>query len=227
MKKLIILLLLISFSCKIGQNEYQTKNENITVYNINDQVPINSKKIRSIKYNRNIIKKNLDYDSLIEKAKEEAIKNNGNAIKIVYHKPLEGNRKSIHIIKFDILKVNSSQIDNKRDVDDSIKFNDYANINIYRYGGGYFIGYELHIGDSVVKIRNNLKITIKVKKAAKYLIWVNNKKEETVELDILLGKDYYIKCGTKVGFFAGIPEFKVMDNTLGKKEFDSFFPRKQ
>ncbi|QSB26506.1 hypothetical protein [Flavobacterium sp. CLA17] len=45
MKKLIILLLLISFSCKTGQNEYQTKNENITVCNINDQVPINSKKI--------------------------------------------------------------------------------------------------------------------------------------------------------------------------------------
>ena len=99
---------------------------------------------------------------------------------------------------------------------------DCALLHIYRKSSmaGAAISYDLYMGDEkIFRAKNKSKTTIKITKEE--LITLKAKTEKTVEiaLDIELGKEYYVRCGMKMGVLVGRPDMKIVDNDTGKAEF--------
>ena len=104
------------------------------------------------------------YEGVINKAKAEAQKIGGNAIKITEHKAPSLSGSSGHQIHAQILKV--ADVSKIQQDDQIIRDVDYAVINVYRFNGvGPIINYDLHLGDTVIcRVKNNYKTSVQVKK---------------------------------------------------------------
>lgn len=231
MKAFTILLTILLISCKsktniLNINNSKEKNQKVILYNLNDKIPTNSKKLGVIKFGQNFITPNLDYDTLIQNAKDEAINRNGNAIKILFYKPLNTLfNNTTYLIKIQILKIDINTNNANIELKDSIKLKNYALIHLYRYSGGGLVNYKLHIGDSIINVKSNFKRTIKIKEEGKYAIWTKTEKRSEINLSVHLGREYYVKCGAKLGILIARPKLELMDSIIGKKEYNFFISK--
>jgi hypothetical protein len=86
---------------------------------------------------------------------------------------------------------------------------------------GAAIGYDVHIdNDFLYRARNNSKTTIKITKEGMATIWAKTESRVDVPIDIQFGREYYIRCGIRMGALVGRPVLEIMDNHTGKSEFD-------
>ena len=172
---------------------------------------------------------NCSYETVIDKAKMEARKVGGNAIKIIEHKPPTIMGSSCHRITAEILRIEN--IDNFiPKVEEEILLDvDYAILNVYRNGGvGALIAYDLKLGDSVIcRVRNNFKTTLHIKKDGLNTLWAKTEAKSEVPIDIKIGKTYYLRCGITMGAFVGHPKLELIDSKTGSAEFESFKSKNQ
>lgn len=172
---------------------------------------------------------NCSYETVIDKAKMEARKVGGNAIKIIEHKSPSALGSSCHRITAKILRIEN--IDNYAPgVEEEILSDvDYAILNVYRYGGaGALIAYDLNLGDSVIcRVKNNFKTTLYIKKDGLNTLWAKTEAKSQVPIDIKMGKTYYLRCGITMGAFVGHPKLELIDIKTGKPEFESFKAKNQ
>src|SRR5665647_156074 len=140
---------------------------------------------------------NCSYETVIDKAKMEARKVGGNAIKITEHKLPTALGSSCHRITVKILRIEN--IDNyiSKVEEEILSDVDYAILNVYRYGGaGALIAYDLNLGDSVIcRVKNNFKTTLHIKKDGLNSLWAKTEAKSEVPIDIKMGKTYYLRCG--------------------------------
>jgi len=101
---------------------------------------------------------------------------------------------------------------------------DYALLHVYRFrGAGSLINYDLKLGDSTVcRIRNNFKTTLKIKKEGLNVIWAKTETKKELPIDVVHGKQYYLRCGIGIGAFVGRPTLEFVDYNTGRQEFESF-----
>ena len=172
---------------------------------------------------------NCTYDIVIDKAKLEARKAGGNAIKIIKHRPPTALGNSCHRITAMILKVKNIENYTPQVEEEVLLDVDYAILNIYRYGGaGALISYDLYLGDSVIcRVKNNFKTTIHIKKDGLNTLWARTEAKSEVPVDIKLGKTYYLRSGITMGAFVGRPKLELIDSKTGKAEFESFKAKNQ
>lgn len=172
---------------------------------------------------------NCSYETVVDKAKMEARKVGGNAIKIIEHKSPSALGSSCHRITAKILRIEN--IDNYAPgVEEEILFDvDYAILNVYRYGGaGALIAYDLNLGDSVIcRVKNNFKTTLHITKDGLNTLWAKTEAKSQVPIDIKMGKTYYLRCGITMGAFVGHPKLELIDSKTGKPEFESFKAKNQ
>nr|WP_319569649.1 hypothetical protein [uncultured Draconibacterium sp.] len=205
------------------KNEPLDYTEKVAVIELSQAIPSGADELGEIKIGDAGFSTNCSWEVVIEKAKEEARKVGGNAIKITEHKLPSIMGSSCHRIKAKILK-----IDNPEDLiqeEEVLTLDvDYAILNIYRYSGaGALVSYDIHLGDTVIcRVKNNYKTTVHVTKEGLNSLWCKTEAKTEIPIDIEMGRTYFIRCGIKMGFFVGHPTLELMDYKTGKVEFDAF-----
>jgi hypothetical protein len=240
MKQLSILLigcLLMLSSCgpkistTIGKNYTSTDyREEIRVFGIEDSFPTSFEELGVVKIGDTGFSTNCGWELVIEKAKIEARKVGGNALKITEHTPPSFLGSSCHRITAKILKV--EHFDNlpvNAPVDSTLINADYAVMHFYRHSGvGAIINYDLHLGDTILcRGRNKWKKTIKIKKDGLNTIWAKTESKAELPINIKMGHEYYIRCSVTMGMFVGHPKLELVDSQTGRLEFESIKPSKE
>lgn len=195
----------------------------VRVYNLNDSLPSGSEIIGTLKTGDNSFAMNCEWQALLETAKLEARQIGGNAIKITEH--LQPNAVSTcPRIKANILRFERPDTIPIIEMRDSATTDaDYALLHVYRYSGaGALIGYDLHLGDSVIcRVSNKWKKTFKIREEGLKILWAQTEVKKEVSVNFQHGKEYYLKCGITMGVMVGHPKLVLVDNTTGKAEYAS------
>lgn len=199
-------------------------DQEVVVFGLNQEVPDSAQVLGQVKVGDTGFSTNCGYDVVIDKAKLEARKVGGNAIKIIEHNPPTALGSNCHRITANILKVQHIEDYQFEEEEEALLDVDYAILNVYRYSGaGALVGYDLHLGDSVIcRVKNNYKTTIHVKNEGLNTLWAQTEVKAEVPIDIKYGKTYYLRCGITFGAFVGHPKIELVDSKTGNSEFESF-----
>ena len=228
------LILLSSCSPKISTNLSKTytpldyKQEIVTI-GLSESEPDNLEVLGQVKIGDTGFSTKCGYDIMINKAKLEARKAGGNAIKIIEHKPPSAFGSSCHRITAKILKIEDIENYISKVEEEVVLDVDYAILNVYRYrGAGALVGYDLHLGDSTIcRVKNNFKTTLHIKKEGLNTLWAKTEAKSEVSIDVKMGKTYYLRCGITMGAFVGRPKLALIDSKTGRPEFQSFKAKNQ
>lgn len=143
------------------------KEEGI-VLGLADEIPSSAIEIVPIKIGDSDFSINCNWEAVIEKAKTETRKAGGNVVKIVEHKKPDA-LSSCHRITAKILKIENKQelqtIKQSKNVIVDSTWN-YAVLYVFRpTGSGILVGYDLHLGDSILcRVKNNSAQKIELRK---------------------------------------------------------------
>ncbi len=197
--------------------------QEVVVIGLNQAEPEAAEVLGTVKIGETGFTTKCSYDIVIDKAKLEARKAGGNAIKIIEHKPPSAFGSSCHRITATILHIENIEKFAPEE-EDTLLDVDYAILNVYRYGGtGAMVAYDLYLGDSVIsRVRNNFKTTLHITKEGQNTLWAKTEAKSEVPIDIKMGRTYYLRCGISMGAFVGHPKLELVDNREGKLEFESF-----
>ncbi|MGQ1948700.1 hypothetical protein ACT3CD_16535 [Geofilum sp. OHC36d9] len=203
--------------------------QDIVVIGLDQSEPDNSEVLGQVKIGDTGFSTKCSYDIVIDRAKLEARKAGGNAIKIIKHAPPSAMGSTCHRITAKILKVENIDNYTSKAEEEVLLDVDYAIINVYRYSGaGALVSYDLFLGDSVIcRVRNNFKKTIHIKKDGLNSLWAKTEAKSEVPIDVIMGKTYYLRCGITMGAFVGRPKLELVDSKTGKSEFESFKAKNQ
>jgi len=203
--------------------------QDIVVIGLDQAEPANAEVLGQVKIGDTGFTTNCGYDIVIDKAKLEARKAGGNAIKIMEHTPPSAMGSSCHRITAKVLKVENIENYTPKTEEEVISDVDYAILNVYRYSGaGALVSYDLYLGDSTIcRVKNNFKTTLHIKKDGGNSLWAKTEAKSEVPIDIKKGKTYYLRCGITMGAFVGHPKLELVDSKTGKAEFVSFKAKNQ
>lgn len=203
--------------------------QDVLVIGLNQPAPDGTEILGQVKIGDKGFTTNCSYETVIDKAKMEARKVGGNAIKIIEHRPPSALGSSCHRITARVLRISGIENYVAEDVEEILPDVDYAILNVYRYGGtGALISYDLKLGDSVIcRVRNNFKTTLHIKKEGFNTLWAKTETKSEVPIDLKYGKTYYIRCGMTMGALVGRPKLELTDHKTGKAEFESFKAKHQ
>lgn len=204
-------------------------DDEIAVVGLEDPAPDGAEMLGEIRIGDSGFSTKCTYEDVIDQAKLEARKVGGNVIKITEHKLPSAFGSSCHRIQAQILRVADLSVIQQEPDNDFIPDVNYAIINVYRYGGpGALINYDLYLGDTVIcRVRNNFKTSVQVKKMGLNTIWAKTESKAEVPVDIEPGREYYVRCGIRMGAFVGRPSVELVDRKTGKSEFESFNAKNQ
>lgn len=199
--------------------------EEVKVISITDRAPSDAQYLGTVKIDDNGFSTNCKWDVIIAKAQAEARKVGGNALKILDHYPPVAMGSSCDRIVARILKVDPASTAAAPLSDPSAS---YATLNLYRpKGAGALIGYDVYFGDSLIcRMKYNSAEQVRIYK--KGLNTLSAKTEVTAELpvDIEFGREYFIRCTIQPGVMVGRPLLQVVDEEIGKGQFNVIYKRK-
>lgn len=234
----LILLFILFNSCSLKITTSITKSyqpldykKDVVILQLNQEIPEGTETLGEVKIQDSGLSVNCGYDVAIEKAKTEARKVDGNAIKIIKHKKPELLGSSCHRITAKILKINDIEsYVSENASDEELLDVDYAILKVYRENSfsGAVVGYNLRLGDSVIcRVKNNFKQTIHIKKDGLNTLWAKTESKVEIPINIKHGKTYYLRCGVKMGAFVGRPSLELVDSSTGKYEYESIKTKQQ
>lgn len=233
---LIVFAMIIFSSCNPKISTNISKNyppldykHEVVVISLDQTEPENVEVLGQVKIGDTGFSTNCGYDIVIDKAKLEARKAGGNAIKIIEHNPPTLMGSSCHRLTARILHIEDIK-NYSPEVEEEILLDvDYAVLNVYRYSGaGALVGYDLYLADSVIcRVKNNFKTTLHIKKDGLNTLWARTEAKSEVPIDVKMGKTYYLRCGITMGAFVGHPKLELIDSKTGKAEFESFNAKNQ
>ncbi|HPH47721.1 MAG TPA: hypothetical protein PLJ60_20515 [Chryseolinea sp.] len=234
MKKIFIILipvLCIGCSAKITTNV--TKGHNalahdaeVIVLSLEEDIPPSAIDIGTVKIGDTGFTTNCGWNVIIEKAKMEARKSGGNVLKITEHIPPSTFGSSCDRIVAKILKIENPDELVKLKENEIVPIDstwNYAKLFVYRPGGvGALVGYDLHLGDTVIcRVKNNWREEITITKKGSYALWAQTESKVEIPIEIEFGRIYYIRCGVGMGAFVGRPQLQLVDLTQGKIGYNS------
>jgi uncharacterized membrane protein YhaH (DUF805 family) len=102
--------------------------------------------------------------------------------------------------------------------------NTCALLYIYRRNSffGMMIYYHLHLGDEMIfRVTNGSKAIVKVMTEGRNILWGKTERKGKLPVNIQFGREYYIRCRLKIGFFVGVPKIEIVDSKKGKSEYEA------
>jgi hypothetical protein len=229
----VILMALITFSSctPLITTKLETKlpsadpKQEIKVLEINTEIPLDAVVIGTVKIGDSGVTINCGYQVVLDRAKLEARKAGGNAIKITEHIP--PGFSTCHRITAKILRIYNSNTTPLAQIQAETPNHNFAVLNIYSVTEpGTLLNYDLHLGDSVLcRVNNNLKTTIAIKKDGIYSLWAMTDVKSEIPIDIKFGSTYYLRCRVLKGAMADSPVLELVEPEIGSQEFDIFKPR--
>ncbi|MDR1172677.1 MAG: DUF2846 domain-containing protein [Bacteroidales bacterium] len=197
--------------------------EDVMVFGVEEVEPDDAERLGTVKVGDTGFSTDCGLDVVIDKAKMEARKIGGNAIKITKHIPPSMWGSSCHRITANILKVDriENHLFSTDFADSSLIGADYALLHIYRQGGpGALLNFDLYLGDLVIcQVKNKWKETVKIDKDGLNMLWARTESKMELPIDIRFGNEYYIRCSITMGAFVGRPKLEMVDSKTGKLEF--------
>jgi len=97
---------------------------------------------------------------------------------------------------------------------------------LYVYRPESYIGaaaaYRVHIDNNTIyKARNNSLQILKIFTEGPITVWAKTfEKKSSVQLDVRYGKEYFVRCQVRLGFFIWHPKLTVVNPYQGKMEFE-------
>ncbi len=202
------------------------KDAKLYVYLVDEAMPKELDEIGDISVGGSIYIKECSFKRMLDKAKEEARGLGANVLKIIDYKTPNVFSHACYRVNALLYKGENTiplEIDKikKQSVLDTV---DYALLNVYRFDGiGIAFNYDLKLGDSVLcRVNSGFKKTIKIRKEGLNTL-VSTTGNTTVELpfDVVFGKEYYLRCSLKSGFFRSSPQIELVSFEDGYVEFNS------
>ena len=201
--------------------------QEIKVVKANDIIPDNTEVIGIVEVGDNGLTGNskCTYEAVIEKAKEEARKAGGNAIKITQHK-YPDRISTCHRITADILHIDNvdsylfgMQLKKAKELE--VKDSSYAVLNIYRpHEIGLSPAYNLHFGDvTLCRVPKDYKKTVLIKTDSKSTLWINSETKEEISADLKPGHVYFLRCGITIDLLTPRPSLSLLEGEDGMNEF--------
>ena len=223
----LIIITLLNHSCgtTISTQVIKTYNQKkpdseIIFLGINDSKPDDFDFLGEIKINYSLLQINCNgYNNAIELAKGEARKIGGNVIKINEH--YTPTNFQCHRIKAEILRVediSEIRLEKRLNVEEEIANEEYAILKFYKFGKITDSAYDIYLADSIVCRVNpvgNFKKTVKINSYGRNMLWIGNLARFEIPINIKKGNTYYIRLEKLV-------YMEVVDNKIGKTEFESF-----
>lgn len=200
--------------------------EEITVLGLTEATPTSAVEIGMVRIGDTGFSTKCNFTIAVEKAKIEARKAGGNVIKIIEHIPPSLVGSACDRIKVLILKVENldelSKINAKKTTEIDSTW-DYAKLYVYRpNGAGLFVGYDLYLGDELIcTVKNNTKQEIKITRQGINTLWAKTEAKSEVPIEIVFGKEYYLRCSVGMGLVVGRPQLQLVDKVLGKSEYEN------
>ena len=216
------LVILTSCSPKITSNITSERNieldENATihVYEVDDQIPSNSKLIGNIKIGDTGLSTNCKYDKVIKEAKNEAKKANANIIKITELKTPDL-LSSCYRIKADLYFAENVPI--SRALPDG---SNYALIHFYRPNNFFGSAIKFKILDSngarVIGLKNNSRYSYKTTSYGKQIFWAPKVGKQSIVISIKEGQEYFVNCKMVQTFTGSDKTMKLVRFNKGELE---------
>lgn len=204
-----------------------SEDAEVLVLHLNQALPDSCRQIGKITAGG--LDSNFHYNAAVADAKVQARKMGGNIVKIIGYKD-PGIVAPSYRIKANILySANAHQlIAANQAMKDSLhrsKFGDHPDHAIlYAYrpsGPGALIGYNLHLGDSVIcRMKNYSKYEIRLCKEGPTTVWARTEAKESIPLNVKFGEEYFLKCTIQMGFFVGEPDLRLIEQEPGEAEYE-------
>lgn len=100
---------------------------------------------------------------------------------------------------------------------------DYALLHIYRpAGAGALVGYDVLLGDEVIcRSKNKWKTTLEIRDFGQNMLWASTESKVELPVNFEKGREYYVRCGIKMGIVVGRPTLELVSKKTGKPQFDA------
>ncbi|MCW3465955.1 DUF2846 domain-containing protein [Chitinophaga nivalis] len=203
---------------------------NIFFINRNGWLPAGARKIKDLKITDGGFKINCDYESIIEEAREKAIKAGGNIIVIKELKFPDMFSTCYRLFGEIYYYLDTvAMFAEKNKAHDSVMRTllpdtaAYALLYVYRSRSslGAAIPYNVMLDDSVIcRIKRNSAHVIKVTKTGHVKISARTEALEEIFMKILPGKAYFLQCDIGMGVFIGRPLISLIDPYAGLQDFN-------
>jgi hypothetical protein len=229
----LVLALLSACSTKVSTSIYSSYpildyKQEVLVIPLDQSAPDKVEVLGQVKINDSGFSTKCGYKYVINRAKLEARKVGGNAIKIVGHKLPSPMGSACHRITANILKIDDDVPYQQPEAvfDSAMRRAGYAILHIYRNTNlGVLLNYDLHLGDTVIcRVKNGWSKTIRVEKDGYNKLWARTVSKSEIPIKIEYGREYYVRCGVTWGVFVGNPSLELVDNKTGKAEYDELNP---
>jgi hypothetical protein len=69
------------------------------------------------------------------------------------------------------------------------------------------------------KIKNNSKTTFEIRTFGRNTLWATTESKTELPVNFEPGREYYIRCGIKMGVLVGRPTLELVNKKTGKAEF--------
>lgn len=198
--------------------------DDVKVFALTDPFPENAEIIGVVTIDDTGFTTNCGWEVVLDKAKLEARKIGGNAVKITKHSLPNFFGSSCHRIVAAILKTDSCpSAPAYQSVDSAMLKAGYALLYVYgKAPAGALFNYDLHMGDSIIcGVDHHCKQTFKLTQEGINTFWARSEVKREVPVDIRFGHRYYLRCGVGMGAFVGRPQLELVDNQTGEAEYRS------
>lgn len=232
MRFITTLLLSLLFITSYAQHK---PTDNVFVLPVNTPLPADAQKISSIKLGNNSTALHCNYEALVLEAKQKAIAAGGNIVKItqlvepyfiskcylikadIYKSAhTEAYKKAVEAVKSPILSVTDN--------------NHYGRIYIYRLADttAFAPAYDLHLNnDSVIAdIHSKAYYCISLP-IGQYTFWAETEHKQSVTINVMAGRQYYLRCGLIMGEIRRIPDLQLIPQAEGAKEYNHLAMQKK
>lgn len=224
-----ILVLLTSCNAKVSTLISKTypaegQNEEVSVLEWDETIPNNAEVIGTVKVGDGgfTSTSKCTYHAVIGKAKEEARKIGGNAIKITSHKK-PGGHSTCHTITADILRIGNidSYLLGMTPVEKADT--NYATLNIFRDDMTNGINYDLYIGKSqICQVSKSFKKTVLIKSDEPTTIWAKTERKVEIPVNFKAGHVYYLRCGVTTGVALANVDMHITESNIYYDQFVTF-----
>lgn len=170
------------------------------------------------------------YNKIVSDAKTEAAKVGGNILRITELRRPKKWGSTCYKLKADILKNNDDKIINnlkeiavRKNLSKLPSDADYAIVYFYRPNTflGIFQGYKVRTdkNEVICDLKKGEKCEMKIYESGKFRFFVRGGKTDTIEIDVIKGEEYYVRCGMNVGLFLDNPDLYLVENNIAREEY--------
>lgn len=223
----ILLLVFLSSSCRTAkENVYNyTNNGSFFIFKPQEKIPFDAVILsQNIKSKQNLFYDECGFENAMNDIKLKAVNIGGNAVRIIKYKATNGLGNGRFNITAEAIYIKDIDFAfQKKQVTENGVDSNCSQINIFRYKGAILDNFDLYLNDSIIcRVKSNTNKRIKICKLGNYKITLKDRTDSILINISEFGNEYYIRAGMNIGVLSNSPTLNLLNNELGKLEYELF-----